>query len=156
MPVTLMAGLPWDVVAAVSPDKAHIAYVEYQDNRGRIIIVRLGETTPVFERTYPVAADVALTWSPDGRRLACSLLYPASNSNNPGGSGPVWLIDVESRRLHVFWYGRVSNVSWWPDSKRLLFHINENQTDEIWLIDPAQRRQTALNSPPIYRSQRVP
>jgi hypothetical protein len=53
---------------------------------------------------------------------------------------PVWLIDVETKRMRTVWNGRVNNVSWWPDSKQLVIHARGEQPNEAWLIDPTQRR----------------
>jgi Tol biopolymer transport system component len=136
-PITLLTRPDWDVVAAVSPDKQHVALVEYEYDRGHLTIHRLGASPVLFERDYGFTGDIAIAWSPDSRRLALSLLDPPANPR------PVWLIDVPTRRISTLWTGRVNNVSWWPDSKRLLFHIRGDQGHEAWLIDPAQRRPTA-------------
>jgi outer membrane protein assembly factor BamB len=133
-PDSLLVVPAWDAIAAVSPDAMYIAYVEYRQDRGYLRIARSGQSAIEFERQYEYAGDIVPAWSPDSRRLVISQRFQRKNAT------PVWLIDVETKRMRTVWNGRVNNVSWWPDSKQLVIHARGEQPNEAWLIDPTQRR----------------
>ncbi|WP_207424148.1 amidohydrolase family protein [Desertivirga brevis] len=100
---------------AVSPDGQTVAFGALGD----LWLLRAGSSKPIKITDDP-AADIDVSWSPDGNSLA----FVTDRS----GSMNIWVYNLKdaSSRQVTFYYKDALSPSWSPDSKELAFLLNDN------------------------------
>lgn len=143
--------LNWLSDPQLSPDGSLIAYVEKKVDEkdrykytSRLCVVALTGGEPVnFTRGDKL--DTSPRWSPDGKQLAFI--------SNRSGDNQVWVIPVnggEARQLTTF-KRPLANISWSPDSGKLLATTKIGPGDELSAEEKKERTEVKVITRLHYR-----
>ncbi|HKN69290.1 MAG TPA: hypothetical protein VJW73_23585, partial [Gemmatimonadaceae bacterium] len=120
-----------DPVAALSA-RGTLVYETGASQRELDLVSAGGAITPLVMDRKLVATFPR--FSPDGRRLALSIL--------DGNVMDIWVYEMTSNTLQRLTTGGADRSEWTPDGKRLLFRTDRNGTEQLWW-QPADASQPA-------------
>ena len=125
-----------DTGVTFSPDGSRMTYVRWQDpdpTKSRLLSATMDGTDEQILRIgayFPVLNSVA--WSPDGKRIACSLIKP---DNDAGG---IDMFDIATRQMRRFvrWDDKtVVDLKWLPSGNGLIVLFeNKMRRDQIGFV----------------------
>ena len=117
-----------NILPALSPDGAQVAFTTYRKNRPDIFVQKPGGDARAVVSEGQMATGAS--YSPDGKRIAYSLAEGESaqiHVANADGSGARALTDTP--------YGLNTSPAWSPDGKRIAFVSNRGGSPQIYLMN---------------------
>jgi len=117
---------------ALSPDAAHVVFLEKPDGKTVLNIVSLagGETIKVYALPEENARVSALKWSPDGKNLVYSL------ANSEFKNNALWLQPLDGKppqRIVELGSAEINSLALAPDGKTFAFVQGEWRHDAVFL-----------------------
>jgi len=128
--------------AAISPDGAHVAYVEALAGPGESVIYIAPRTRVTAGDGQSESSESAIAWSPDGKQLAFLSDHEKKEQLQlyvaPANGGP-------ARQLtHL--EGLLAEPKWSPDGKRIAILFTENLPHAAGPLDPVPPDSGVLGS----------
>ena len=132
----------------VGPDRRIVATIRFENRRNQ------GNLTEIFLIDPDTGARTRLTdnrapesgveWAPDGRRIS----YTApSDGEWELRLSRIWVMDTETRNARVVsggFSGNISNITWTPDSRALLFNGLHRTNTNVYRLDVGSGRVEQL------------
>jgi Tol biopolymer transport system component len=144
-----------DTGVTFSSDGTRIAYVRWQDpepTESRLLTARVDGTDEQVLRIGPLDPTLtSVAWSPDGKRIACSLIRP---DNAAGG---IDMFDIASRQMHRFvrWDDKAAvELKWLPNGRGLILQyqskMGPGRTQIGFISYPEGQFRTITNDTSSY------
>jgi serine/threonine protein kinase len=144
-----------DTGVTFSPDGTRIAYVRWQDpepTESRLLTATVDGTPEQVLRISPYDPTmISVAWSPDSKRLACSLIGP---DNAAGG---IDMFDIASKQMRRFvrWDDKTAvELKWLPNGKGLILQyrskMERGRTQIGFISYPDGQFRTITNDTSSY------
>lgn len=119
-----------------SPDESQIAYVNYGDTGLQILDLQNGNKIE-FEHLYPelLTDQIGLVWSPDGNKLAFTILLDACVSDK---ASTIVIADISknSQRIIIKEDENHLHTKEWIDENKILVSDWSNDPAHLWYLNP--------------------
>ena len=142
----LAGSAPWYYDGAeLSPDGTQLALLlqwkyphGHEPEQLAVLDLRTGKLERVAGSAQVAEID-AVSWAPDGRRLAFS-------AYRPNARGGLYLVDLRTKRLEPLLVSGPGAVdpAWSPDGRSLAFVRRSGRRRSIWLLDLRSKRAQQL------------
>jgi TolB protein len=130
---------------------ARIAFARYTSQSARTQIYAVRSTGgPVARVPLQLAVVTGPSWSPDGKWLAFLGGANSPDTSDVTSNGTIYVAQPDGSHMERLYHGpgRVSGLSWSPDSTRLVFAraATRGSGSSLWIVDTPSKRARKVTS----------